>query len=182
MFYTGMAYFWNEKAVNYSDITGFCMEVKKHLHRGCMHIIIRKKIPPPLPQFSQCICWVFMMVTFCNKSLSTYFCTDHCLDWDFYFFFFSVDKVLYALVSLTWLSHQTETLCSFCRGCQKAVKEALPLQGTSGCLFPTGDWQLHLQMWIPGMAGECQYQSKHLYLSGSFVYIPKRRIDIFYLI
>lgn len=87
MFYTGMAYFWNEKAVNYSDITGFCMEVKKHLHRGCMHIIIRKKVPPPLPQFSQCICWVFMMVTFCNKSLSTYFCTDHCLDWDFNFFF-----------------------------------------------------------------------------------------------
>lgn len=43
MFYTGMANFWNEKGVNYSDITGFCMEVKKHLHRGCMHIIISKE-------------------------------------------------------------------------------------------------------------------------------------------
>lgn len=34
MFYTGMAYFWKEKGINYLDITGFCMEVKKHLQRG----------------------------------------------------------------------------------------------------------------------------------------------------
>lgn len=144
MFYAGMAYFWKEKGINYSDITGFCMEVKKHLHRGCMHIIKkeRKKIPSPLPQFYQCICGVFMMVTCCNKSFGTGFCTDHSLDRAFSFFFpfsfLSVAEVLYALISLARLSHQTETLCSFCRGCQTAIKEALLLQGTSGCLFPTG--------------------------------------------
>lgn len=135
MFYTGTAYFWKEKGINYSDITGFCMKVKKHLDRGCMHII-RKKTPPPLQQFYQCICWAFMMVMCCSKSLSTGFHTDHSLDWAFppsplfSFFkdFLSVAQVLYALVSLTRLSRQTETLCSFCRGCQTVIREALLLQ------------------------------------------------------
>lgn len=88
-----------------------------------------------------------MTVMCCNKSLSTGFHTDCSLDWDFFPFFFSFlfssflsgAKVLYALVSLTQLYHQTETLSSLCRSCQTAIREALLLQGTLGYLFLTRD-------------------------------------------
>lgn len=41
-----MAYFWEEKGINYSDVTGFCMEVKQHLHRGCVSVNVEKENTP----------------------------------------------------------------------------------------------------------------------------------------
>lgn len=65
------------------------------------------------------------MVISWDESLSTGFCIDPRQG---FFFFLSVAKVLYALVPLTWLSDQTETLWSFCGGCRTAKGEVLLLQ------------------------------------------------------
>lgn len=109
--------------------------------------------------------------TCCNKSLSSGFHTDHSLDWACFSLSPNSPKCFMPQFHQHICSFR-HTLCSFYRGSQTAIREALLPRGTWDCLFVTGDWQL--QVWIPGMAGEHQYQCRHLYSGCSFIYIPKK--------